>query len=222
MRPLLFLAVVFLGPAAFAQTTRTVDAAPLREWITQQRAIRTLAADFTQTRRLRALRDPVTRAGRLFFQAPGSFRWELGEPAETIALRRDGAIFFVNVRRRTVRRLDPAKLADTAGARELPLLEFPLAADYEAFRRRFDLLDLTATADRVEFAMLPRDPQAARALREIRVAFERRSGRLLFFEVTARDGSSLRNDFTNVRVNAALPAGAFDFDLTGYAVTDEN
>lgn len=218
MPSLIFLVFALALPLT-SQESRLVDTAPLREWLARQAEIRTLAADFTQTRRLRALRDPVSRPGRLWFQAPGAFRWELGDPAETIALRRDGTITLVSVRRRTYRRFDPA--AAVAGARELPFLEFPLAADYAAFRERFTLLDLTATAERGEFSFLPRDPAAVRALREIRVVFDRRSGHLLSFEVTARDGSVLRNEFTNVRVNGPLPAGLFTFDAAGYTRDDQ-
>ncbi len=219
MRPLLFLAALALGlTAAPAQTIRTVDVGPLRSWLAQQREIRTLAADFTQTRRLRVLRDPVVRPGRLWFRAPGAFRWELGQPAETIVVRDGGPVEVIRVRAREVSRFDPAKLDAT---RDLPILEFPLAADYEAFRARFELLDLEATPERCTFAMLPRDAAAARALKEIRVRFDRGSGQLLSFVVTARDGSELRNDFSNVRVNEPLPADAFRVDLTGYTVRDE-
>ena len=65
------------------------ETAMLDRWIERQAEIRTLSADFTQTRALRVLRSPVAARGRLWFQAPGDFRWEVGAPPKIVVLRKD-------------------------------------------------------------------------------------------------------------------------------------
>ena len=40
------------------------------------------------------------------------------------------------------------------------------------------------------------------------------------FEMAFRDGSSMRNEFSNVKMNQKIDHHIFDFDFTGYEVTD--
>ena len=40
------------------------------------------------------------------------------------------------------------------------------------------------------------------------------------FEMAFRDGSSMRNEFSNVKMNQKIDHHMFDFDFTGYEVTD--
>ena len=46
------------------------------------------------------------------------------------------------------------------------------------------------------------------------------NGHLIAFEMALRDGSSMRNEFSNVRVNQKLDRSVFHYDLTGYEVKD--
>ena len=68
--------------------------------------------------------------------------------------------------------------------------------------------------------MLPRDAQARKFLAALKLDFNTANGHLLAFEMVTRDGSSLRNEFSNVQVNPKIDRGVFDFDLTGYEVVD--
>ena len=68
--------------------------------------------------------------------------------------------------------------------------------------------------------MLPRDPQAKNALAAIRIDFNTENGHLIAFEFVTRDGSSMRNDFSNVRINQKIDPHQFDYDFTGYEVND--
>jgi outer membrane lipoprotein-sorting protein len=52
-----------------------------------QTHIQTWSAEFVQTRRLKALTQPLNATGRVWFAAPNRFRWELGQPPQTIAVR---------------------------------------------------------------------------------------------------------------------------------------
>ena len=61
--------------------------AVLDAWFAAQKDLHSWSADFVQTRILKTLTQPLTAVGRLWFAEPNDFRWELGRPAQTIALR---------------------------------------------------------------------------------------------------------------------------------------
>jgi len=54
----------------------------------------------------------------------------------------------------------------------------------------------------------------------LKIDFDTASGHMLSFEMATKDGSSMRNEFSNVRVNQKIDRRVFDYDLTGYEVTD--
>ena len=100
------------------------------------------------------------------------------------------------------------------------MMNFPLAKSFDDFNRQFEVLAVSVTGDRCRAELLPRDPQARKYLEAFRLDFQTDDGTLLDFEIALRDGSSLRNEFSNVRLNGKIDARVFDFDLTGYEVTD--
>src|SRR5690348_5271698 len=70
---------------AFA--VRAADASQvIAEWLGHQTNIQTWAADFTQTRTLRTLTQPLISTGQVWFASPQNFRWEL-QKDRTIAIR---------------------------------------------------------------------------------------------------------------------------------------
>src|SRR5580698_10208292 len=60
--------------------------APVKSWLAAQDNIHTWSADLVQTRTLQSLTEPLTAKGRVWFEAPGRFHWELGQPPQTIAI----------------------------------------------------------------------------------------------------------------------------------------
>src|SRR6267142_1837387 len=82
---LVFLLMANVGVVAAADSP---DAdGMLTSWLNAQTNIQTWSADFTQTRTLKALTQPLTETGHVWFRAPNRFRWELGSPVKTIAVR---------------------------------------------------------------------------------------------------------------------------------------
>ena len=97
-RALLILCGWFCQQAgAAALDTNAVVAA----WLGSQTNIQTLAADLTQTRKLKALAEPLVTKGRLWFEPPGRFRWELGVPAQTIVVKDGKELFMISPRLNT-------------------------------------------------------------------------------------------------------------------------
>ena len=57
------------------------------QWLAVQTNLQSWSADFIQTRSLKVLAQPLVATGKVWVTTPGLFRWELGQPAQTIALR---------------------------------------------------------------------------------------------------------------------------------------
>jgi outer membrane lipoprotein-sorting protein len=69
--------------------------------------ISSVRAEFTQTKRMEILSKPLVSKGKLYFQAPGSLRWEYSSPVWSVLLMHDRSI------RRYVKRGD-AVVEDSA------------------------------------------------------------------------------------------------------------
>lgn len=203
-----------LGAAEF-------DFSPVKKWIARQDEFRAVMADFTQTRSLRALKSPLASEGRLWFKTPNSFRWELGSPAKTIVLRKGDTIFLIQPAKKRVERSSAtAPSGKPSPMQAFGMMSMPFARDFADFQRQFETLSITSDGPRCHLEVLPRDAQAHKFLSALKLDFNTSSGHLLAFEMATRDGSSLRNEFSNVQVNPKIPASVFDFDFTGYEVVD--
>ncbi len=64
-------------------------------WFAAQTNLQSWSADFTQTRSLKVLSQPLVAAGKVWVTAPGLFRWELGQPAQTIVLRQPDQLLII-------------------------------------------------------------------------------------------------------------------------------
>ena len=215
--PFLLLAAGLAGPLDAADAP---DLAPVKRWQARQEELHTLQADFTQTRSYKNLRDPLAAPGHVWYNAPGSFRWEIGDPAKTVVLRKGENYYVITPGKKRAERTPTALLGGPGNARRMPMMDFPFARNFEDFTRRFEVVSISTDGDRCHLEVLPRDAQAKNALASIRIDFDTGTGYLLAFEFVTRDGSSMRNEFSNVRINQKIDPHQFDYDFTGYEVVD--
>src|SRR5271166_2182213 len=92
LRQLLFALGLFSGlqNVRADETNSVLDA-----WFAAQKNLRTWSADLVQTRALKTLTQPLVARGHIAFAMPDDFRWELGQPAQTIALRHGDGMFVI-------------------------------------------------------------------------------------------------------------------------------
>jgi len=218
MRP--FLPLFCILCALPARPAEPLDLAPVRKWLARQDELRSVEADFTQIRALRALRDPITTPGHLWFSAPDSLRWELGEPARTIVVRKGDTYYLIQPAKKKAERYKAESMAKKGGAMGFAMMNFPIAKDFADFNRQFETLAVSVSSDHCHLEILPRDAQAQKFLQAIKLDFDTASGHLLCFELVTREGSSLRNDFANVRMNQKFDRRVFEYDFTGYEIVD--
>jgi len=206
--------------AATTQAGPALDVRPIKQWIARQADLHTLSADFVQTRSFRSLKSPLANQGHLWFSQPDSFRWQIGDPAKTIALKKDGAVYLIDPVKKKATRTPATAANQQAGMKGMPMMSFPMAKTYADFDQQFELLSLQTDHDQCAISVLPRDVQARKFLKQMNLSFSLTTGQLSYFEMVVRDGSSMRSDFSNVHVNEKIDRPVFNYDLTGYTVTD--
>ncbi len=209
----MFLAMLLLAGSGGVRAEAAQELELLGKFLERQARVKTLAADFSQERALRVLKDPVSMPGRIWFRAPSSFRWEVGEPIRMLALGTEpGRLLLVEPGRKRARWVD--------GGRDAAMMDFRLAHSVDALEKRFQIASVRIEREECRVILHPRLPDEKRFLDEIDLAFAADSLSIRSFQMVFRDGSSFRNDFLNVRVDERLPEGIFAFDLAGYDVTD--
>lgn len=217
------IALFFTGGSLFATPPApAMDLSPLKEWIAKQKNVRSVTADFTQTRALRTLRSPLAGHGRLWFLAPDWFRWELGDPPKTIIIGTPKGLTIIQPDRKRAERKPAASAPGTfQDSGPLGMMRLPGDGSFEEFHRLVQVLAFESSGSRSHLEMLPRDAQSTRGLAAIKLDFDNVTGHWLSLEIVMREGSSIRNDFRNVRINPKVNKDPFAYDLTGFQVTDE-
>ena len=201
---------VLLGSlaAALLLACRTAEAAGnealLDGWFAAQTNLHTWSADFIQTRQLKSLTRPLTAPGKILVSMPDRFRWELGVPAQTIALREPQGLLVIYPRLKRVERypLEPGKTGPWRDA--LALLDAGFPKSRAELESRFQILSVITTNATMRLSLQPKSPSVRRIMTEILVDTDTNRFDLLATEVRFIDGSSLRSDFTNAVTNPTL------------------
>jgi outer membrane lipoprotein-sorting protein len=193
-----------VAEAGTPDTNAVIDA-----WIAAQAGAKTWSAEFTQTRSLKALTQPLVSSGRVWFAAPDRFRWELGDPPQTIAVRNADEMLVIYPR---LKRAERYPLAGPQAGRlgeALALLDAGLPQNRATFDARFRVPSLQETNGVWQVELQPTAASLRRMLPAIRVTLATNDFRLLVNELVFPDGSSMRNEFTHPNFNAALDENLF-------------
>jgi outer membrane lipoprotein-sorting protein len=210
------LAVLFCGRF----TAKAGEASPLlRSWFAAQTNLQTWSADLTQTRSLKALAQPLTARGHVWFAAPNRFRWELTSPSSTIAVREPEQMLVIYPQLKRAERYSLRQEASGPWKDTLALLEAGFPRSQTELESQFRLLSETVNSSGLcELTLQPRAPAARRLMPQIKIAFATNDLRLRATELQFADGSTLRNDFSNDQLNPPLDDALFapklDSDVT--------
>jgi outer membrane lipoprotein-sorting protein len=205
-----WLALAFVLPGGTAHRAGAAEEnALLSSWLAAQTKIQTWSAEFTQTRTLRSLTQPLTANGRLWFAAPNRFRWELGQPPKTIAVRAKAEMLVIYPRLRRVERY-PLAGNQTGEWRDiLALLEAGFPRSQAEMQARFKILSQSTTGQMCELILQPTAASARKMMPQITIAFATNDFSLRATELQFADGSTMRNDFTNGATNPKLDEALF-------------
>jgi len=180
-------------------------------WLTAQTNLVTWQADLFQTRTFKTLTQPLVATGRVWFARPNQFRWEIGSPAQTLALRRADELFVIYPRLKRAERYPLGTNATGRWRDALDLLETGFPSNRAELNARFRVASLTETNGIWQLALQPSSTAARRMILEVRVGLEMNGFSLSSTELVFADGSRMRNDFTNAVLNPKLEAAVFDW-----------
>jgi outer membrane lipoprotein-sorting protein len=206
------LALAPLGLAAGIAAAQP-NTALLDRWISAQTNLHTWTADCTQTRSLKVLSQPLVASGKVWVMAPVRFRWELGRPPQTIALRQPDQLLIIYPRLKRVEKY-PLHAAQPGPWKDaLALLEATFPHSRADLESRFRVLSIAETNSLMQIALQPRSASARKFMAEIDVSVNTNGFSPVATELRFSDGSSMRNDFTNSVLNAPISLERFDAPL---------
>jgi outer membrane lipoprotein-sorting protein len=193
----------------------------VKAWLAAQANLHTWSADFVQTRTLKSLTEPLTAKGHVWFEAPERFRWELGQPPETIAICAQTNLLLIYPRLKRVERF-PLVGNQTGPWRDaLAMLEAGFPRNEQALRDRYEVLSQVVTNHTCRLLLQPRSAAARRMMPRIEIDFDTEDHSLRGTELEFSDGSTLRNDFDHIVLNPKLDKTLFAPTIPpGYTVVE--
>jgi len=196
---------------ALAVSARSAETdASLTAWLNAQTNLHTWSADVTQTRSLKSLTQPLIAQGRVWFSAPKQFRWEIGNPATTIAVRQPEQMLVIYPKLKRAERYPLND--DQAGPWKdtLSLLEAGFPRSPAELEARFKVISQSTSNGVHEVTLQPKSASARRLMPRIQIAFATSDFALRATELQFADGSTLRNEFANPQFNPRLDATLFE------------
>jgi outer membrane lipoprotein-sorting protein len=211
---LLFCLAGFASPAADLNGL-------LDQWLAAQTNFHTWSADAVQTRCFTTLAQPLVSTGRVWVAVPDRFRWEIGQPAQTIAVRQPTQLCLIYPR---LKRMEKYPLDDKQPGlwkEALALLDASSPRNRAELESRFRVVSVTQTNALTQVELQPKSAAARKFMASIRVSMRTSDFSPAATELSFSDGSRMRNDFTHVQGNAPLPPGIFDAKVEeGYTVVE--
>ncbi|MGH7952330.1 MAG: LolA family protein [Limisphaerales bacterium] len=205
---------VFLALEIFftLQNSRATETnSVLDSWFAAQKNIKTWSADFIQTRTFKTLTQPLIGKGRVWFSAPNDFRWELGRPVRTIALRHGDEMFIIYPSLKRAEKYPMGANAPEQLRNAMSLLNAGFPRSREAFDSQYKILSLAETNGVWQLKLQPKNSGARQMMSELQIGLATNNFSLASTELIFADSSRMRNDFTNVVLNPALDKKLFEW-----------
>ena len=206
-----WLALAALLPASQAQASDLN--AMIDRWCSAQTNIHTWTTSLTQTRNLKVLVQPLVSPGKVWVVMPNKFRWELGQPPQTIALRQPDQLMLIYPK---LKRAEKYSLADPKPGPwkdALALLDASFPKNRSELDSRFVVQSMQQTNSIVELTLQPKSAAARKFVASILITFSTNDFAPRATELRFGDGSSMRNDFTNCVLNQPIPDNLFESNL---------
>ena len=204
------------------QTARAADTdSLLANWFATQTNLQAWSADFVQTRTLKSLVQPLTSTGHVWFATPNRFRWELGQPPQTIAVRNADEMLVIyppmkRAEHYPLRGKLPAQWRDS-----LALLDAGLPRSQSDMDKQFEILAELVLNDTCQIIVQPKSSSARKLIPQMRITFDTRTFLLRSTELQFADGSTMKNEFSNATVNVALDETLFSLAIdTDFKITE--
>lgn len=194
--------------------TARADNAALEAWLARQKSIDSLETTFTQERKLPSLKQPVTTPGKLAFAKPGRVRWQLGEPAATLATSDGTTLTLIDYTEKTARQIP----ADSPQAARFSMLTGKGFQTAEDFYKMFEVTAWRVESGIHQYTLKPKERRLRSQVPWVFLDIDPVKSELRSMEMELQDKSRVRTLFQNPRFNVKLAPAVFTADLTGLTV----
>jgi outer membrane lipoprotein-sorting protein len=182
----------------------------LNRFLESQKKVKTWSADVTQTRTSKSFSKPLIATGKVWFSAPNRFHWELGQPPQTVAVRTKDEMFVIYPR---LKRAEKYPL-DTKAAGQwkdmMSLLDAGFPQGRTQLEAQFKIVGITVNNEMAEMILEPRSSSARKMMPQFKIGFSTNDFTLTATEMQFADGSTMRNDFKNGKVNETIDPSLFE------------
>ena len=194
--------------------------AQFNKWFEVQTNLQSWSGEFTQTRTLSVLNQPLITPGKVWVK-PGEFRWELGQPVQSIILRTPDALLIVYPRFKRAEKYSLGVVPSGPMKDALALMDASLPRDRASMEEHFKLVGAALTNSILQMTLQPRSEAARKMIGQVMVGFRTNDYLIAETEMKFADGSKLHNNFTNIVVNQPLAPELFDEKLPAdYTVSE--
>ena len=200
------------------------DLSVVQKWIEAQAKVTTVTGNFEQVRTLKTVKRPLKSSGTFSFKIPGSFRWQAGDPASLIAVRKDGGDFWVlRPSKKVAERHSAESLEEDGKANAAAFLEAGFPRDFETFQKNFEVKKIQPNSNDsyMEIEVDFRDRRARTGVVKLTFYVDTREHLLRGFKLYLRDASEIFCQFSNMRTGVSIPASTFEVDTTGYEIEEK-
>jgi outer membrane lipoprotein-sorting protein len=197
------------------------DDAILSSWLDAHARLETWSAELVQTRHLAALTHPLISTGSVHYSRPGLFRWELGQPPDTIAIRSTNELLLVYPRLKRAERY-PVDGKNGGPLRDaLTLMEAGFPRDAASLQKQYRIATTPEESGHCRITLEPRSPRARKLITRVALTFNTNVFELAASEIQFADGSRLQNRFSRSASNEPQAPGLFSTNLpTGFKVVE--
>lgn len=218
IRPLLAVSLFcWATPFLASAQNAAVNLAPLEKFVQFQRGIRSLQANFVETRSLRTLRGATGGQGVIYMAGASKFRWQsAGDPPKSIAIRNGSTLWLMQPQ---------AKRAEkrTVSGSEFSTFDFAaggIARSMDDLKRRYAIESVTQQGGVWMAVLRPLERAAAAKIRRLTLGIDPGKYHLRSLKLEMKDGSTVSASFTSQRFNPSLPSSLFTPNLEGYMVRE--
>lgn len=195
---------------------QSADLSVVKKWMATNSGVKSVKIAFTQKRTMRSLKLPIRQNGTLWMDyGRNRFRWETGDPAQTIVTKQAGNLLIMRTRGKKFERRPFSTSGDNQG---MAVMAGGFPRSLSEFKRKYRILSTEKLKDTYRIVTQPLG-SAGKGVSQFTFIVQASGYRLAGMEIKLKDGSSIDTMFNSIQLNASVPGSLFSPDLTGYKET---
>jgi outer membrane lipoprotein-sorting protein len=206
--PLVAVIILLLATVTEAAPAPETLENVIRKVAAQQKSTRTLTADFRQEKAHGLLAESEISSGTFVFSAPNKVLWNYDQPRPVTMLIADGWLTTYYPSLKKAERMEIKRFED----RIFKYLGAAGAIDELGKYFNFKFVN-PKNESLYRLDLQPKTKTLARQVRQIRIWIDKKSYLTTKFEYVEGSGNSTRYEFSNIKLNAPVPASRFVMNL---------